>query len=35
MSNYTKILVAIDLSDDSTAIIQRGLAIATNNHAEL
>ncbi|MFT6275390.1 MAG: universal stress protein A [Halioglobus sp.] len=35
MSNYTKILVAIDLSDDSTAIIQRGLAIAANNEAEL
>lgn len=35
MTNYTKILVAIDLSDDSTAIIQRGLAIATNNGAEL
>ncbi|MCL4106587.1 UNVERIFIED_CONTAM: hypothetical protein GTU68_009721 [Idotea baltica] len=35
MSNYTKILVAIDLSDDSTEIIQRGLAIAANNSAEL
>lgn len=35
MSNYTKILVAIDLSDDSTAIVQRGLAIAANNAAEL
>lgn len=35
MSNYRKILVAIDLSDDSAAIIQRGLAIATSNEAEL
>ena len=35
MSNYTKILVAVDLSDDSAAVIQRALAIAANNGAEL
>jgi universal stress protein A len=35
MSNYTKILVAIDLSDDSSAVIERALAISANNQAEL
>jgi len=35
MSNYTKILVAVDLSDDSAIVIQRALAIAANNSAEL
>jgi len=35
MSNYTKILVAVDLSDDSSIVIQRALAIASNNAAEL
>ncbi|MEH6635061.1 MAG: universal stress protein [Halioglobus sp.] len=35
MSQYTKILVAVDLSEDSTLIVQRGQAIAANNGAEL
>lgn len=35
MSQYTKILVAIDLSEDSTQVVQRGQAIATNNAAQL
>ena len=35
MSQYTKILVAVDLSEDSTLIAQRGQAIAANNGAEL
>ena len=35
MANYTKILVAVDLSDDSNAVIERGLAISANNNAEL
>jgi universal stress protein A len=35
MSNYTKILVAIDLSDDSSTVIERALAISVNNQAEL
>lgn len=35
MSQYKKILVAIDLSDDSTSVVQRGQAIAANNQAEL
>ena len=35
MSQYKKILVAIDLSEDSTAVVQRGQAIAANNQAEL
>jgi universal stress protein A len=35
MSNYTKILVAVDLSDDSAVVIQRALAISANNSAEL
>ena len=35
MSRYTKILVAIDLSEDSSQVVQRGQAIADNNTAEL
>jgi len=35
MSKYTKVLVAVDLSDDSAAVILRGLAVADNNDAEL
>jgi universal stress protein A len=35
MSQYNKILVAIDLSEDSAQVTQRGQAIAHNNEAEL
>jgi universal stress protein A len=35
MSLYNKILVAIDLSEDSAQVAQRGQAIAHNNEAEL
>ncbi len=35
MSQYQKILVAIDLSEDSTAVVLRGRSIADHNHAEL
>ena len=35
MSNYTKILVAVDLSDESLAVIERATAIAENNNALL
>jgi universal stress protein A len=35
MSEYKKILVAIDLSEDSTAVVMRGRAIADQNHAQL
>jgi universal stress protein A len=35
MSQYNKILVAIDLSEDSAQVAQRGQAIAQNNEAEL
>ena len=35
MSEYTKILVAVDLSEDSSQVAQRGHAIARNNGAEL
>ncbi len=35
MSQYHKILVAVDLSEDSAQVAQRGHAIATNNNAEL
>ena len=35
MSQYQKILVAVDLSEDSTAVVQRGRAIADPNGAEL
>jgi universal stress protein A len=35
MSQYKKILVAIDLSDDSTQIAQRAQAVAGSSEAEL
>ena len=35
MSQYKKILVAIDLSEDSTLVVQRGQAIAANNQSDL
>ncbi|MFT4518540.1 MAG: universal stress protein A [Halioglobus sp.] len=35
MIQYTKILVAIDLSENSTAVMQRALAVAARNEAEL
>ncbi|MEE4277252.1 MAG: universal stress protein [Halieaceae bacterium] len=35
MANYTKILMAVDLSDDSAKVAERALAIAANNEAEL
>lgn len=35
MSQYTKILVAIDLSEDSAPVLQRALAIAGNIGAKL
>lgn len=35
MSQYHKILVAVDLSEDSPQVVQRGHAIARNNSAEL
>ncbi|MEO1079052.1 MAG: universal stress protein [Pseudomonadota bacterium] len=35
MSNYRKILMAVDLSDDSGVVAERALAIAANNEAEL
>jgi universal stress protein A len=35
MSQYQKILIAVDLSEDSTAVVQRGRAIAGPNSAEL
>jgi universal stress protein A len=35
MSQYTNILVAIDLSEDSAPVVQRGLAIAQNDHSRL
>lgn len=35
MSDYKKILVAVDLSDDSNQIVQRGRAIANTSGAEL
>jgi universal stress protein A len=35
MSEYQKILVAVDLSEDSTAVIMRGRSIADHNRAEL
>lgn len=35
MSLYQKILVAVDLSEDSTAVVQHGRAIADPNGAEL
>ncbi|RLA49408.1 MAG: universal stress protein [Gammaproteobacteria bacterium] len=35
MSQYTKILVAVDLSDESAQVAQRGHFVAKNNNAEL
>lgn len=35
MASYTKILMAVDLSDDSDRVAERALAIARNNNAEL
>jgi len=35
MSQYKTILVGIDLSEDSTAVVRRGRDIADNNAAEL
>jgi len=35
VSNYTKILVAVDLSDESSAVVDRATVIAANNSAEL
>ena len=35
MSQYKKVLVAIDLSEDSTLVVQRGRAIADHSGAEL
>jgi universal stress protein A len=35
VSNYTKILVAVDLSDESSAVVRRATVIAANNGAQL
>ena len=35
MANYSKILMAVDLSEDSDKVAERALAIAHNNQAEL
>jgi universal stress protein A len=35
MTQYTKILMAVDLSDDSDAVAERALAISSNNGADL
>ncbi len=35
MSQYSKVLVAIDLSEESAQVLQRGVAVAGNNAAEL
>ena len=35
MSNYTKILAAVDLSDESSTVIERATAIASSNGAQL
>lgn len=35
MSQYQKILIAIDLSEDSTPVVQRGRALAGSNGAEI
>jgi universal stress protein A len=35
MSQYTKILVAVDLSEESAQVVQRGHAIADNNNTQL
>lgn len=35
MSEYQKILIAIDLSEDSTPVVQRGRTLAGSNGAEI
>ena len=35
MSDYTKVIVAVDLSEDSSKVAERARAIAANNGAEL
>jgi len=35
MANYRRILMAVDLSEDSDKVAERALAIASNNEAEL
>ena len=35
MSNYSKILMAVDLSEDSDSVAERAQSIARNNSAEL
>ena len=35
MSEYTKVIVAVDLSEDSSKVAERARAIAANNGAEL
>lgn len=35
MANYSRILMAVDLSEDSDLVAERALAIARNNEAEL
>jgi len=35
VSNYTKILAAVDLSDESSTVIERATAIASSNGAQL
>jgi universal stress protein A len=35
MANYTKLLMAVDLSEDSDEVAERARAIAANNAAEL
>jgi universal stress protein A len=35
MSHYTKILIAVDLSEESAQVVRRGHAIAGNNSTEL
>jgi len=35
MANYTKLLMAVDLSEDSDEVAERAQAIASNNGAEL
>lgn len=35
MANYTKLLMAVDLSEDSDEVAERAKAIAANNAAEL
>ncbi len=35
MSDYKNLLVAVDLSDDSSKVMQRALSVAANNGAQL